>query len=314
MFGKYELEHRPLKTMLQFYFHSLCLFKMHNQIHEDMFHNLTEEPDCKCKIIADKIYTIHTNLKLFIQATMTESSMRDEELNKLTKYTCLNFEPILISTTSEDSRTTTGSNSCERTISDISYSTTLNIQSYSTEEVELQSLLSEWKLDIIADELLGKYFEFQYQNDGFKLNSFSAQSVYVNILKIIKRHHIERLLKKFDMGTSILFEHNLELWRESIGSPLRDSINETSCVHNFCSQPGSPASSGSLSRANTPPRTPYERPSTPNVKVDLGTILNESSRGTALVGYYSKFQKFQEEQRSSLIALIAFHFEEKGKK
>ncbi|KAK5648075.1 hypothetical protein RI129_002967 [Pyrocoelia pectoralis] len=65
----------------------------------------------------------------------------------------------------------------------------------------LQKLLSGWKLEY----LVGHFVE---------------QNVSVDMLMIIKRHHIKDLLANFDMGTIIMFEHNLEEWRQSIGLPL----------------------------------------------------------------------------------------------
>lgn len=116
------------------------------------------------------------------------------------------------------------------------------------------------------------------------------------------------------MGTQIQFEHNLELWRESIGLPLGFA---SSGVYSLPNSPSSP--SACSSGTHSPTRfTPYEKSSetdgNTSSKIHLATILNESSRGIVLVEYYKKFSKFQEEQRSSLISLIAQYFQEKGVK
>ncbi|CAH0562831.1 unnamed protein product [Brassicogethes aeneus] len=105
--------------------------------------------------------------------------------------------------------------------------------------------------------------------------------------------------------------------RESIGLPF----GLTPQPLFFYNNPPSPTSSSGTFRANTPPSrfTPYERSSTPddtqnsnNDTIQLSIILDETSRGNILVHYYNKFSMFQEEQRSSLISLVAFYFEEKG--
>lgn len=46
----------------------------------------------------------------------------------------------------------------------------------------------------------------------------------------MKRHQIEPLLKNYDFGTRILFEYNLEQWKESIEMPLcsvRDEVSSS---------------------------------------------------------------------------------------
>lgn len=129
------------------------------------------------------------------------------------------------------------------------------------------------------------------------------------MLKIIKSHHIERLLQKFDIGKQILFEHNLEEWRNSIGVPM---------VY----PPDSTLSSPSTSRASTPSSreyryVPYVTPPSPteqsgDSQISLSSILNDTPKGIMLVEYYKKFSKFQDDQRTSLINLVAQCFEEKN--
>ncbi|KAL5239404.1 hypothetical protein ACI65C_006814 [Semiaphis heraclei] len=166
------------------------------------------------------------------------------------------------------------------------------------EEVELRSLLSQWNLNELIDACI-------------------AKRVFINILKIIKRHHIERLLKGFDLGTQILFENKLEEWRESIGIPM-------SPVYLDFQGTSSSSSSSNTSNTNTPSRfspyqksIPYQR-STPSpdnsCTIVLSDILNETSRGKGLVELYNKFSNFHEDQRSILISLIAQYYEEKGVK
>lgn len=168
-----------------------------------------------------------------------------------------------------------------------------------------------------------KFFIVAHYNSNIITNlylCFIAQRVFVNILKIIKRHHIARLLKGFDLGTQILFENKLEEWRESIGismSPVYQDFQGTS----------SSSVSSHGSHTNTPSRfSPYQKdkrstayqrstPSPDNSStIVLSDILNETSRGKGLVNFYNKFSNFHEDQRSVLISLIAQYYEEKGVK
>lgn len=138
---------------------------------------------------------------------------------------------------------------------------------------------------------------------------------------MIKRHHIEKLLTNFDLGTLIVFEHNLEEWRKSIDLPFTDytSIFLDPMIpnNNFrVSNPPSPAlSSNSVASTSSHRDTPYERPTfeeNNRPTITISQILNESPKGIMFTEYYSKYGKFQEEQRNSLVALIAKYFEEKG--
>lgn len=134
----------------------------------------------------------------------------------------------------------------------------------------------------------------------------------MNILKIIKRHHIEKLLKTFDMATQITFEHNLEIWRHSIGLPLKDYHSNYAC---YAMNPPSPtpncATSTSVCSSSS---TPCSRPTTTEEgnEITLANVLNETAKGVMLVDYYKKFQKFRNEQRTMLIQTVAQYFEEKG--
>ncbi|KAF5290964.1 hypothetical protein FQR65_LT11482 [Abscondita terminalis] len=142
-------------------------------------------------------------------------------------------------------------------------------------------------------------------NQETLIEHFKAENVSLAVLKVIKRHHIEKLLQKFDMGTLILFEHNLEEWRKSIGFP----------IVNYLTSPIPPSSPTPSFASNTSSvKTPYSRPSTPDKSsiITLSTILNENPKGIILLDYYKKFGKFEEEQRSSLITTIAQFFEKKN--
>ncbi|CAG9865094.1 unnamed protein product [Phyllotreta striolata] len=122
---------------------------------------------------------------------------------------------------------------------------------------------------------------------------------------MIKPHHIERLLKQFDMATQITFEYNLELWRQyDTASPLDGILL------------AGPERSTSRQLSESSRVSPYpSRCSTPDsepIRVLLSDILNESAKAKVLVEYYNKFQIFKEEQRNSLINVVAHYFEDKG--
>lgn len=131
-----------------------------------------------------------------------------------------------------------------------------------------------------------------------------------------KRHHIKFLMKKFDMATWITFEHHFEQWRDSIGMPLS--------AYSFSNAPSPTSSIGTVSRPQTPQSenhfSPYQLfPNSPSLNdnesstsIPLCTILESSTRGTMLVESYNKHGKFDEEQRNSLITLIARCFEDKS--
>ncbi|KAB0798919.1 hypothetical protein PPYR_06799 [Photinus pyralis] len=163
--------------------------------------------------------------------------------------------------------------------------TNVIVPSANEDEIELRSLISTWQVDNIADHLIN-------------------QNVFIPILKIIKRHQIERLLRIFDMGTQIKFEHYLEEWRELLGIPLHSDKAST----------GYSTPSTSYSREATPTRCiPYRRPSTaPDDYIPLANVLNETPKGIMLTEYYNKFTRFSEEQRTLLIGLIATFYEEKS--
>uniref|UniRef100_A0A6P7GLI9 Uncharacterized protein LOC114344121 n=1 Tax=Diabrotica virgifera virgifera TaxID=50390 RepID=A0A6P7GLI9_DIAVI len=168
-----------------------------------------------------------------------------------------------------------------------------NSQDENLESIELRNLLKLWNMESLTDHLIG-------------------ENVFIPVLKVIKRHHIELLMKNFDLGTYILFEHQLENWRESIGLPLVNQCREK--AYPFSNPSTSPSTSRMTSRESTPTRfTPYDRPSTstPEEYVSLADIL-KTHKGSMLTEYYTKFDKFKEEQRLLLVGLIAGYYEEKS--
>lgn len=138
---------------------------------------------------------------------------------------------------------------------------------------------------------------------------FLEQKISVEILKIMKRHHIEKLFKNLPIGTQILFEHRLENWRKALNITLENEFDISNYIkypiQNLCSP------SSSASTASFHPYLP-SRPETPDVgtKINLADILN-TAKGQMLCSFYEINNKFEEEQRNSLINLICQYFDEK---
>lgn len=182
----------------------------------------------------------------------------------------------------------------------------------STDREELKLLLQSWNQEELLDHLLSKYTYIFCIHLSICFNTnilFSGENVVIKILKIIKRHHIERLLKSFDLGTQILFENNLENWRNSLNLPLETPNTFT------LSAPSSPSALSTESVPSTSGSSrfsPYKRSSTPDEisMITLSTILNETPKGNMLVEYYKKNEKFEDEQRLLLINTCAHFFEE----
>ncbi|XP_031358849.1 uncharacterized protein LOC116182451 [Photinus pyralis] len=163
----------------------------------------------------------------------------------------------------------------------------------SADVLELQTLLTNWKLDRL-------------------LNHLVDQKVFVPQLKMMGRHHVRELLEKYDVGTRIEFEHYLSLWRQSIGIPLnsyetgptgsgmtRQLASTSIWVDNLePSDIRSPCSSHHSTDAGS------------GAKVLLATILKDSPKAALLMEYWEKNSKFENEQRGALISLIARYFED----
>ncbi|KRT85464.1 hypothetical protein AMK59_1584, partial [Oryctes borbonicus] len=137
---------------------------------------------------------------------------------------------------------------------------------------ELLSLLQSWQQEYLADY-------------------FIKQKIFINVLKVIKQRHIDKLFKNYEMGIQILFEHNLETWRKSL-----DIVDVAPTI--------SLASSCHIDSDSSSSRHSYEQPANSSVSTTSSTlcnILNETRRGVMLCEYYSKNNKFLEEHRSLLI-------------
>lgn len=148
---------------------------------------------------------------------------------------------------------------------------------------------------------------------------FSEQKMSVEILKIMKPDHIQKVLKDFDWGTIIKFENSFENWRSSIGKPLNVQTTFTSVLHSG-SNPPSPSCSYSQqpspSGLSTSTIIDYEErcntPDNPTAsQISLANILNESPKGYLLVEGYKFKNKFNTEQRNMMIHVIAQYFDDK---
>ncbi|KAF2887458.1 hypothetical protein ILUMI_18715, partial [Ignelater luminosus] len=136
------------------------------------------------------------------------------------------------------------------------------------------------------------------------------QKVFVDILKIIEVHHIKRLLKSFDMRTQILFEYHLKEWRALLGCPL-GICNTQRHVISSALPPQSQTTTCSSSIQIEPYSVQSLTPESNETNINLSTVLNETTRGVMLTSYYTNFGKFNEEQRSMLINVIAQYLEDK---
>lgn len=126
----------------------------------------------------------------------------------------------------------------------------------------------------------------------------------IEILKIIKWYHIQEVLKNFSIGEQIVFERNIEKWRNEIGVPgislFPSSLNELGTPMS-CSSPNSSNRSQSLSPE------PGD-----NVSISLSTILEQKNRGKQIIEFYKQNNAFQNHQRNMLVDLIANYFDENG--
>lgn len=121
------------------------------------------------------------------------------------------------------------------------------------------------------------------------------------------------------MGTKILFEHCLEIWRESLGIPIASnnntqgnssstivvpySANQSNILTNY-SQPVSPINSYCSSSSSASTNDSYFK---------LADVLN-TSRGSLLVDFYIQNNHFNEKERNLLIHFIVQYFQENGLK
>ncbi|XP_073847859.1 uncharacterized protein [Musca autumnalis] len=86
---------------------------------------------------------------------------------------------------------------------------------------DINKLLKEWKLESISTHL-------------------QAEKVDMEVLEMIKLHHIRLLLGNYPLGIQIRFEHNLEKWRCKIGKPLYSGhrcfcqTDDFLCKKSFC--------------------------------------------------------------------------------
>lgn len=140
-------------------------------------------------------------------------------------------------------------------------------------------------------------------------------------------------LKCLPLGTQILFEHNLEMWRHSIGFPLDGSIENSAynsptpplppplpqlppqlppplptlpLVQQL--SPSSPGTSSSL-RYLPYPRTADKVTSDTVPEISLITILKDTEKGKLILEAFKKVSCLKQNQRLILINTIAKYFE-----
>ncbi|KAL1492416.1 hypothetical protein ABEB36_010668 [Hypothenemus hampei] len=162
-------------------------------------------------------------------------------------------------------------------------------------ELELRKLLTSWQLEQLVDHFL-------------------AERVYISVLKVIKTKHVDMLMSNFPIGVQVMFDHHFEIWRNEIGLPLHDLTIDNLPISNSVSRTPSRSSTPSSRETFSSNQRflPYCRPSTSDDYFSLGLILNETSKGAILCDYYDKKNKFEEEQRNMLVALIATFYEDKS--
>lgn len=141
----------------------------------------------------------------------------------------------------------------------------------------------------------------------------------MDVLKIIKRHHIARLLKKYKVGAQILFEYNLENWRQAIGIPLDNALGSNGSTLLINPSAQNP-SRHQIQSSPTPSMISTHSPSPilcadddTNIEtVTINKILNETSKGIMVLDYYKKKSYLEAEQRTALINIITQYFEDRG--
>lgn len=80
----------------------------------------------------------------------------------------------------------------------------MNMANSSQEYEELSQLLKSWNVSELFPHL-------------------QEEAINTQELQMLKRHHLNELLRNFRYGTRIRFEHNLERWRRWINVPLQDA-------------------------------------------------------------------------------------------
>lgn len=188
------------------------------------------------------------------------------------------------------------------------------------EDTDLLNLLKCWNLERLYDHFLGKFLIRYMKLECTFHFIILAEKINLEILKIVKVRHLEKLFRTIDLGTQILFENCLETWRKSIGYPIEfdlikeSSVNKVNYMastsrHSTLSPISSPRSSPlPLSRMSPYPQS-HSPTSTKENGVHLSTILSESQKGIMLTEYYDQNKSFKEEHRIMMINLKAHYFD-----
>lgn len=64
------------------------------------------------------------------------------------------------------------------------------------------------------------------------LSFFSDEGITIDVLQMLKPHHIPVLLRNYKFGIQVRFEHYLDIWRRDINKPL---LSHTSSHIHYCS-------------------------------------------------------------------------------
>ena len=163
----------------------------------------------------------------------------------------------------------------------------------------LKLLLTKWNCEYLTESLV-------------------SQKITTNTLKIIKQHHIEKILKEYSNGEQIEFEHNLEKWRTEIGIPLSYQCHTATNFQSPTSSTTSTIRCISSPKLLTSRLSPYSKLNlTPRGRSpqlfdipSLANILNNSNKGIMLTELFKQKQSFEEEHRSLLVSAIAQYYED----
>ncbi|XP_055914007.1 uncharacterized protein LOC129947469 [Eupeodes corollae] len=157
--------------------------------------------------------------------------------------------------------------------------------SQATEET-FKQLLKSWNLEHLTEFL-------------------TSEKINIEILKIIKRRHINMLFKTQKIGDLVVFEQSLAEWRSSLSLFVDEEESES--LHERGNQ--KPLS---IASCNSSPTTSkgIESPDPSDVFISLSDIMNENVKSKIITDYYERYSKLQDEHRSMLISMICNYFQE----
>ncbi|XP_075157406.1 uncharacterized protein LOC142230653 [Haematobia irritans] len=133
------------------------------------------------------------------------------------------------------------------------------------------------------------------------LPTLKDENITIDVLQIINRKHLEELTRRFKLGDKIVFEFNINKWREETGKPIHDEYYldvaniSTSSRKSSCS---------SITFSQEPLTERFDS----NTGVKLSTILNHNKTGKRILETYKKYEHINEDQRNLIITTIASYF------